>query len=231
MDYLAFYKKNESLKEAVSQFRFTYSRAYTQYFIRDIEHLEHLAAGIDDELLLFYFVEKMNEEDKVIIQSIASSYRHVKIVLLSDENMALRAWRMNIFHFDAYPVLSEKLAFAYQKWERSRENTSEELAIKTDEGIIKIKHSDILYLQAAGNYTMIHQAGDKCLVLTRQLGTFSDLTEGFSYFHRVHRSLIINFQNVKACKNSAVHFYKSQKPLVISQLLESKIKKILMGDE
>ncbi len=231
MDYLAFYKKNESLKEAVSQFRFTYSRPYTQYFIRDIEHMEHLVSGIDDEVLLFYLAEKMSEEDNVNIQNIVSAHRHVKIVLLSDQSLALKAWRMKIFHFDAYPVVSEKLGFAYQKWERSKEGIHEELAIKTDEGIIKIRHSDILYLQAAGNYTMIHQAGDKCLVLTRQLGTFSDLTDGYNYFQRVHRSLVINFHNVKACKNNAVIFYKSQKPLEVSQLLETKVKKILMGNE
>lgn len=231
MDYLAFYKKNESLKEAVSQFRFTYSRPYTQYFIRDIEHLENLVASIDDEVLLFYFAEKMSEEDNANIQSIASSLRKVKVVLLSDLNLALPAWRMNIFHFEAYPVISEKLAFAFNKWEKSKEDIHEELAIKTDEGIVKIRHTDILYFQAAGNYTMIHQAGDKCLVLTRQLGTFSDITDGFAYFQRVHRSLVINFQNIKACKNNAVYFYKSQKPLEVSQLLESKIKKMLMGNE
>lgn len=231
MDYLAFYKKNESLKEAVSQFRFTYSRPYTQYFIRDIEQLGNLVSGLDDEVLLFYFAEKISDEDHLNIQSIASSYRHVKIVLLSEQSLALKAWRMDIFHFDAYPVISEKLAFAYHKWEKSNEDIHEELAIKTDEGIVKIRHTDILYLQAAGNYTMIHQAGDKCLVLTRQLGTFSELTDGFAYFQRVHRSLVINFQNIKACKNNAIYFYKSQKPLEVSQLLESKIKKMLISHE
>ena len=231
MDYLAFYKKNESLKEAISQFRFTYSRPYTQYFIRDLIHLEQLVAGIDDQVLLFYFSEKINVEDQIFLQSLASAHKHVKIVLLSDESIALKAWRMDVFHFDSYPVVSEKLSFAYHKWEKSREITDQEMVIKTDEGIMKIKHSDILYLQAAGNYTMIHQSSDKCLVLTRQLGTFSELIDGFDYFQRVHRSLILNFRNVKACKNSSVHFYKSQKPLEVSQLLEVKVKKILKGNE
>lgn len=231
MEYLGFYKKNESLKETISQLRFTYSRPYTQYFIRDLAHLDQLASDVEGPFLLFYFAENMNDEDHQFIQTFTTANRQVKIVLLSDERIALKAWHMDIFHFDTYPVLSEKLSYAYRKWERSLLSIDQELIIKSDEGIVKIKHSDILYLQAAGNYTMIHQSGDKCLVLTRQLGTFSELTEEFNYFQRVHRSLIINFQNVKACKNGSIHFYKGQKPLEVSQLLESKVKKILMSHE
>ena len=231
MDHLAFYKKNESLKETVSQLRFTYTRPYTQYFIRDVEQMERLLTEIDDTVLLFYFTEKMTSHDQDVIQLLSASYKNVKIVLLSENTFALNAWRLNIFHFDAYPVMSDMLTFAYHKWEKSLDNADEELTLKTDEGIVKLMHRDILYLQAAGNYTMIHQSGDKCLVLTKQLGTFSELYEQFSRFERVHRSLILNFENVKACKNSMIYFHKSQKPLAISPLLESKVKKMLLGHE
>jgi len=231
MDHLAFYKRNESLKETVSQLRFTYARPYTQYFIRDIEQLERLLAGMDETILLFYFTEKMTKNDQDVLQLLSGSYKNVKIVLLSETTFALNAWRLNIFHFDAYPVMSDMLTFAYHKWEKSLDNADEELTLKTDEGIVKLKHRDILYLQAAGNYSMIHQSGDKCLVLTRQLGTFSELYEQFSRFERVHRSLILNFENIKACKNNMIYFHRSQKPLVISPLLESKIKKMLLAHE
>jgi LytTr DNA-binding domain len=229
MDHLAFYKRNESLKETISQLRFTYSRPYTQYFIRDLDQMEHLLSEIDDTILLFYFTEKMTGTDQDAIQLLTATHKNIRIILLSESTFALKAWRLNIFHFDAYPVMSDMLT--YDKWEKSIDNADEELILKTDEGIVKLKHRDILYLQAAGNYTMIHQSGDKCMVLTRQLGTFSGLNEQFQRFQRVHRSLILNFENVKACKNNMVYFHKSQKPLSISPLLESKIKKILMGHE
>jgi DNA-binding LytR/AlgR family response regulator len=233
MQHLIFYKQNESLREVISQLRFTYDAPYTQYFITNISQLDACVTENVEDCLLFYFAEQLFPSDFKALQDIQETHKGIKIVLLSDPQYALKSWRLNIFHYDAYPVVSDMLYFAYHKWVKSKFNTNsdEELILKTDEGIVKINHSDIMYLQAAGNYTMIHYRGDKVLILTRQLGTFSELSDNFIYFKRIHRSLIVNFSNVKACTNAMVHFYKSNKPLQVSNLLESKIKKILLTHE
>ena len=233
MEHLIFYKHNESLREVISTLRFSNEVPYTQYFITNVQQIDACISENVDDCLLFYFAEQLVPSDFKAIQDIQENHKGVKIVLLSDPQYALKSWRLPIFHFETYPVVSDMLYFAYDKWVKSKFNplSNEELTVKTDEGIVKINHKDIMYLQAAGNYTMIHSRGDKCLILTRQLGTFSELSDQYAYFKRIHRSLIVNFTNVKACTNSFVHFYKSNKPLQVSNLLESKIKKILLTND
>lgn len=230
MIHLVFYKKHESLREVISNFRFSESTEYTQYFIRDIRQIQQISDEADGDILLFYFTEHVLEDDKSAIQEITASYPQISICLLSNPKFALEAWSMNILHFEAYPVKGEGLLFAYHKWLRRlfSEEQGKELSIRTDEGVHKFLYKDIVYLQAAGNYTMIHYGKDKCLVVTRQLGTFEGLCQEDKRFMRVHRSIILNISAIRQCKSGFVLFRSSVKPLAVSQMLESKIKKIIL---
>lgn len=230
MDYIIFYKKNESLRESLSKIRLNESAVYTQYFIKDIRQIKEIKEITNEKVLLYYFAENLTEKDKESIQNIAQENPRIKIVLFSDRSYALDAWSLDIMHFDVYPVVSNAIVYAYNKWQKSmfEGNELKELTVKTDEGIHKLMYKDIHYLQAAGNYTTIHYGLSKCLLLSRQIGTFSELYENEPNFKRVHRSLIINFQNVKSCSDQCVTFRNMSKSLSISQLLENKIKRILI---
>lgn len=230
MDYLIFYKKNESLKDSLSKVRLNDSASYTQYFIKDINQLKGIEEIQSNNTLLFYFSEDLTENDKEAIERIQRESPQIKIVLFSDGKYALEAWSMDVLHFEAYPVMSDMLVYSYFKWQRSSFDTHslKELTVKTDDGIHKILLKDIHYIQAAGNYTMIHHGNQKCLVVSRQLGTFSDLYENEPNFCRVHRSIILHCQNVSHCQDTKVHFRNGCKPLQVTPLLETKIKKLLL---
>lgn len=228
MDHLAFYKKNESLKEQISSFRISNHRPYTAYFMHDEESLLKWMQQANEDAVLYYFAEQMTEEDKQIIQRAGKRNQNLSITLCSHADNALDAWRMPIFHFEAYPITSDKVKFAYQKWVAFKSDEGQDEVFKTDEGILRIKHRDIAYIQAAGNYTMVHYKPDKCLVLTRQLGTFSYLVEKFPNFQRLHRSLILNMNTVINCHNQKITFDGLTKVLEVSPMLESKVKGILL---
>jgi len=228
MDHLVFYKRNESLKEQISSFRITNHKPYTAYFIQDEATLNKWIQGAHENIVLYYFSEYITDEDRNLIHTVSKQNQQLSIVLCSHANYALEAWRMPIFHFEAYPITSDKIRYAYTQWVKTHADVGLEEVFKSDEGLIRIKHKDIAYIQAAGNYTMVHYKPDKCLVLTRQLGTFSYLMEKFPNFQRLHRSLILNMDTVINCHNHKINFDGLTKALEVSPMLESKVKGILL---
>lgn len=55
----------------------------------------------------------------------------------------------------------------------------------------------IMYLEADGNYTILHLSGFEKLVATRSLGDFEKILDGNGFF-RIHKSCIINLLFLKA---------------------------------
>lgn len=227
MDHLAFYKRNESLKDQISGIRISNLRPYTAYFLQDEASINRCMVQISDKVLLYYFAETLNAEDKQVLSKL-KQYQNLSVVLCSQADNALDAWRMPVFHFESYPVTGEKVKFAYNKWTEMDTDDGHEEIFKTDEGITRIKHNDIAYIQAAGNYSMVHYKSDKCLVLTRQLGTFAGLCDQDPVFQRLHRSLILNMKNIVNCHNNRIFFKGITKPLEVSPMLESKVKGLLL---
>jgi two-component system, LytTR family, response regulator len=56
--------------------------------------------------------------------------------------------------------------------------------------------SDIMYLEADSNYTIIHFSGFNKIVATRTLGDFEKILET-PFFFRIHKSIIINLNYLK----------------------------------
>ena len=57
--------------------------------------------------------------------------------------------------------------------------------------------SDIMYLQADSNYTIIHLSGLNKIVATRSLGDFEKILNDPAFF-RIHKSTIINMNFLQA---------------------------------
>ena len=60
-----------------------------------------------------------------------------------------------------------------------------------------INVSELMYLEADSNYTILHLSGLDKIVATRPLGEFEDLLEK-SMFFRIHKSTLINMTYLKA---------------------------------
>ncbi|MEI7830266.1 MAG: LytTR family DNA-binding domain-containing protein [Prolixibacteraceae bacterium] len=59
-----------------------------------------------------------------------------------------------------------------------------------------VNTSDIMYLEADSNYTIIHLSGLKKIVATRTMGDFEKILDQPEFF-RIHKSIIINFNFLK----------------------------------
>ncbi|MCE1198386.1 MAG: LytTR family DNA-binding domain-containing protein [Marinilabiliales bacterium] len=63
-------------------------------------------------------------------------------------------------------------------------------------GFQLVDTSDIMYLEADSNYTIIHLSGLKKIVATRTLGDFEKILDQPEFF-RIHKSIIININFLK----------------------------------
>lgn len=73
----------------------------------------------------------------------------------------------------------------------------EKITIAEQFGFRMVKVSDIMYLQADSNYTIIHLSGLDKIVATRSMCEFEKILEN-SVFFRIHKSNIINMNFLKA---------------------------------
>jgi two-component system LytT family response regulator len=64
-------------------------------------------------------------------------------------------------------------------------------------GFQVVNTSDIIYLEADSNYTIIHLSGLKKIVATRTMGDFEKILDQPDFF-RIHKSIIINLNYLKA---------------------------------
>lgn len=64
-------------------------------------------------------------------------------------------------------------------------------------GFQLINTSDIMYLEADSNYTILHLAGLKKIVATRTMGDFEKILDQPEFF-RIHKSIIININFLRA---------------------------------
>lgn len=64
-------------------------------------------------------------------------------------------------------------------------------------GFQLVNTSDIMYLEADSNYTILHLAGLKKIVATRTMGDFEKILDQPEFF-RIHKSLIININYLRA---------------------------------
>lgn len=70
------------------------------------------------------------------------------------------------------------------------------LALPTSDGLIFVKTQDILYCEAASNYTEITLSDGKKYVVSRTLKDYEDLL-GEHNFYRIHNSTLINLNAIK----------------------------------
>jgi DNA-binding LytR/AlgR family response regulator len=84
-----------------------------------------------------------------------------------------------------------------------KQSDEEELIIKDGRAMVRLYHSNILWLEADGNYTSIHLTGNERRVVRT---TLSDLEEQLSSpnFVRIHKSFVVNKKHVTEIKSTSL---------------------------
>ncbi|EPG67266.1 LytR/AlgR family response regulator transcription factor [Leptospira wolffii] len=133
------------------------------------------------------------------------------IVISSDKQNAVSAFDFGVLDFVAKPFTRERFLAAIDRMKRASQTDSlrrNSISLKKDGMLEVIRFQDILYLEAAGNFTEIHlKSGRKELVRKTMEAVLAELN---SDFFRSHRSFIINLSEVKKILHTKGNNFKVQ---------------------
>ncbi len=100
----------------------------------------------------------------------------------------------NAEDYNAFQSTGERLETLMQNL--SAKNHIKKIAVPTMDGLLFFNLSDIIYLQAESNYTILHFMNHPKLIASRTLGDFEEILPS-DIFYRTHHSFIINLNHIK----------------------------------
>lgn len=179
---------------------------------------------LEMEAVDFIFLDiSMPKEDGFAFLKSIQRDKYGIIFVTAFEEYALRALKANAIDYLLKPVNPDELCEAVEKaihyyelrknkeevrsiYNQSLDNLHHQIESGTEPikmitiaeqfGFQMVKVSDIMYLQADSNYTILHLSGLNKIVATRALGEFEKLLDPPMFF-RIHKSTIINMKFLK----------------------------------
>ena len=144
-----------------------------------------------------------------IVNFINSFDHQANIIIVSqDDKDALKAFEFNIVDYLLKPVTFSRFVKAVDKAIRYYANkevsnsVANEIFIKKDSTLVKLKIKDILYIEALENYVTLNTKNEKFTIhftmkaIEYQLPSLT--------FIRVHRSFIVNISLIKKIKETSL---------------------------
>lgn len=161
---------------------------------------------------LFLDIKMPGEDGFSLLASIAELDLPVVFTTAYDE-YALKAFKQNALDYLEKPIDHEELERAVRKLERATtllgspsaiaalmkdpaSPLSSRLAVPGRDGLVLLKHDDILYLEANDSYTTIHLKDGKRSVSSKHIRVFEHNLDPKTFF-RVHKSFVINLAHLK----------------------------------
>ncbi|MCB9182347.1 MAG: response regulator transcription factor [Flavobacteriales bacterium] len=163
---------------------------------------------------LFLDIKMPGEDGFQLLASIAELDLPVVFTTAYDE-YALKAFKENALDYLEKPIDHEELMRAVKKLAKATQELdggqpsaiaalmkdpesplSTRVAIPGRDGLVLLKHEDILYLEANDSYTTVHTKDGKRSVSSKHIRVFEDNLDPKSFF-RVHKSYIINLAHLK----------------------------------
>lgn len=172
----------------------------------------------------FIFLDiSMPKEDGFTFLSTIPKENYCIIFVTAFENYALRALKANAIDYLLKPITPRDLVEAVSKavlhyeliqsreiekvtYQDSIKNLSDNIILGSQKitkitvseqfGFQVINTSDIMYLEADSNYTILHLSGSKKIIATKTMGDFEKILDQPEFF-RIHKSIIINLSYLK----------------------------------
>lgn len=163
---------------------------------------------------LFLDIKMPGEDGFALLNSIAELDLPVVFTTAYDE-FALKAFKQNALDYLEKPIDVEELQRAVKKLQRSTDQLggqnpsaiaalmkdpasplSQRVAVPGRDGLVLLKHEDIMYLEANDSYTTLHLKDNKRSVSSKHIRVFETNLDPKTFF-RVHKSYIINLAHLK----------------------------------
>lgn len=162
--------------------------------------------------LVFLDIEMPNENGFALFEYFDKP-NFVTIFCTAYSEYAIQAFEVSAVDYLLKPVSISKLQDAIEKAikvqgqnqilnnvnalrENITVNQLQKIALPLSDGLVFIKIDDILYFEADGSYTHVITNKEKYLV-SKKIKEFHELLTNDSRFFRVHRSYLVNIQQIK----------------------------------
>jgi two-component system LytT family response regulator len=161
-------------------------------------HKEILSKQVD---LLFLDIEMPGMSGMELAESLKGK-RPIIIFTTSQPGYAVDAYNLNVVDFLVKPITPARFLKAVEKAKELFQLTGETAASKNNEFLFvrdsnvlkKIKASDILYMEAKGDYVKFYLADQTYSIHSTLIAVEQKLSPAI--FFRVHRSFIINLNKI-----------------------------------
>jgi DNA-binding LytR/AlgR family response regulator len=129
------------------------------------------------------------------------------VIVSSREEYALEAFEYSVTDYLLKPVTYARFFKAANKalenFDKAQSlNANDEIFIKKGNSLVKIKYSDILWVEALENYVVINSLTDKYTIHFTMKAIENQLPATF--FKRVHRSFIVNIKAISSIEDNSV---------------------------
>jgi DNA-binding LytR/AlgR family response regulator len=130
------------------------------------------------------------------------------IIVSSAEEFALKAFDLNVVDYLLKPITYGRFCKAIDKTIRyfarkeGTKNGDEEIFIKKGSSLVKLKLTEIIYIEALENYITLNTNDDKFTIHFTMKAIENQLPSGV--FIRVHRSFIINKSMIQTIKENTL---------------------------
>jgi two-component system LytT family response regulator len=184
--------------------------------------------------LVFLDIEMPNENGFALFEYFDNP-TFVTIFCTAYSEYALNAFEVSAIDYLLKPVSISKIQAAVEKAIKTRgqnqilqhinilrENLTvhqlQKIALPLSDGLIFVKVNDILYFEADGSYTHVITSKEKFMVC-KKIKEFHELLSDDSRFFRVHRSYLVNIQQIKkySKKEGATLVFDNNKVIPIAR--------------
>lgn len=151
-------------------------------------------------------------------------YQPQVILTTSKEEYAYNAFEYRVADFLKKPFSYQRFLDAVQKVDKARQEIDEnQIFIKVNGKLVRLKYDDILYMESMGDYVKFVTADKKYITLN----TMKNLEQKFcgQQFCKVHRSYIVNLsaiediqENMLYIKGNEIPVSKANKSLVLQKI-------------
>jgi len=129
------------------------------------------------------------------------------IIVSGKDNYALHAFEFNVVDYLLKPIAYARFYKAVDKalgnHNRNIENGQEELFIKRNNSLVRIKYEDILWVEALENYVTFNTYRDKFTVHFTIKSVCDKLNP--KKFFRVHRSFVVNISSIEYIEENSIY--------------------------
>jgi two-component system LytT family response regulator len=169
------------------------------------------------------------------------------IFITAYEEYALKAIKFSALDYLLKPVIHNELVVAVEKAKKIKISNFNEIQLKSllnklnagneieptiavpqSQEIILLKISQIIYLEAANNYTLIYSTTNEKLIISKGIYYFQELL-GETGFIRVHQSYLVNQNYIRSIRKDSTLELMNKTIVPISKLKIAQVREILLS--